>query len=113
MIEIQQTIDIPANRRLSLELPKSVPSGKSSVRLFFTPAWTATQVSKKSHYNPPLLLADAKAVIAERIRRKEGGEIIEDSTRTYAGCLAGKNIFKGDPVEIQRRMRDEWDFFRP
>jgi hypothetical protein len=109
MIEIQQTIDIPANRRLSLELPKSVPSGKSSVRLFFTPAQTETPVSKRHHYNPPLTLADAKAVIAERIRHKEVGETIEDSSRKFAGCLNGKNIFKGDPVEIQRKMRDEWD----
>jgi hypothetical protein len=109
MIEIQQTIDIPADRRLSIELPKTVPSGKLSVRLFFTPARTATPVSKKRHYNPPLTVADAKAVIAERIRRKEDGEIIEDFSRKYAWCLKGKNIFKGDPVKIQRRMRDEWD----
>ena len=31
-----------------------------------------------------------------------------DSSRVYAGCLKGKNIFKGDPVAIQRKMRDEW-----
>ena len=31
-----------------------------------------------------------------------------DSSRVYAGCLKGKHIFKGDPVAIQRKMRDEW-----
>jgi hypothetical protein len=71
--------------------------------------WVETPVSKKRHYNPPLTLAEAKVVIAERIRRKENGETIEDSSREFAGCLNGKNIFKGDPVEIQRKMRDEWD----
>lgn len=25
------------------------------------------------------------------------------------GCLAGSKIFEGDPVEIQRKMRAEWD----
>ena len=29
-----------------------------------------------------------------------------DSSRIYVGCLQGKNIFKGDPVAIQRKMRD-------
>jgi hypothetical protein len=72
-------------------------------------AQAETPVSKKSHYNPPLTLAEAKAVIAERIRRKENGETIEDSSSKFAGCLNGKNIFKGDPVEIQRKLRDEWN----
>ena len=31
-----------------------------------------------------------------------------DSSRIYAGCLNGKNIFQGDPAAIQRKMRDEW-----
>ena len=26
----------------------------------------------------------------------------------WAGALAGSPIFEGDPVEIQRKMRDEW-----
>jgi hypothetical protein len=113
MITIQQTVDIPADRRLSLELPESVPSGKSSITLIFAPAQAElpaeTQVFSRKHYNPPVGLEEAKAVIAERIRRRENGEVREDSSRTYAGCLKGKNIFKGDPVEIQRKMRNEWD----
>jgi hypothetical protein len=109
MIAIRQTVDVPANRRISLELPKSVPSGKSDVRLFFAPAGTEKPVSPKAHCNAPLTLAEAKAAIAERMRRKENGEVLEDSSRKYAGCLNGKNIYKGDAVEIQRKMRDEWD----
>jgi hypothetical protein len=105
MITIQQTVDIPADRRLSLELPESVPSGKSSITLIFAPV----QEVPRKHYNPPLGLEEAKAVIAERIRRRENGEVCENSSRKYAGCLKGKNIFKGDPVEIQRKMRNDWD----
>jgi hypothetical protein len=109
MITIQETVDIPADRRLSIKLPESVPSGRSSITLIFTPAQAETQIPQKSHCNTPLTLQEAKAIIAEKIRRKENGEICEDSSRKYAGCLKGKNIFKGDPVEIQRKMRDEWD----
>jgi aspartate/methionine/tyrosine aminotransferase len=52
-------------------------------------------VPERKHYNPPLGLEEAKAVIAEKIRRRENGEAREDSSRKYAGCLEGKNIFTG------------------
>jgi hypothetical protein len=32
-----------------------------------------------------------------------------DSMKKYAGCLKDSLIFEGDPVAIQRKMRDEWD----
>jgi hypothetical protein len=109
MITIQQTVDIPVDRRLYLELPKSIPSGKATVALVFASAEVEAPVSPQKHYHSPLGLEEAKAVIAERIRRRENGEVFEDSARKYAGCLKGKKIFKGDPVEIQRKMRNEWD----
>ena len=43
----------------------------------------------------------AKMAAAQKL--KQG-----DSSRIYAGCLNGKNIFRGDPAAIQRKMRDEW-----
>jgi len=33
----------------------------------------------------------------------------EKSWDDLMGCLAGSKIFEGDPVEIQRKMRAEWD----
>ncbi|MHC6202980.1 hypothetical protein ACYULU_07280 [Breznakiellaceae bacterium SP9] len=33
MITIQQTVDIPASRRLTLEVPREVPEGRCSVVL--------------------------------------------------------------------------------
>ena len=27
----------------------------------------------------------------------------------FMGCRAGSQVFDGDPVEIQRKMRAEWD----
>jgi hypothetical protein len=35
MLTIQQTVDIPADRRLYIELPKTVPSGRTVVTLNF------------------------------------------------------------------------------
>ncbi len=31
------------------------------------------------------------------------------SMRDYEGCLKDSVAFKGDPVEIQRKLRAEWD----
>jgi len=33
----------------------------------------------------------------------------EKSWDDLMGCLADSKIFEGDPVEIQRKMRAEWD----
>ena len=38
--------------------------------------------------------------------------LARSSSRTladYAGVLKGSPSFEGDPVELQRRMRSEWD----
>ena len=32
----------------------------------------------------------------------------EQSWDEFMGCLKDSNAFAGDPVEIQRQMRDEW-----
>jgi hypothetical protein len=110
---IQQTIDIPADRRIHLDLtlPETVPSGKSELRLVFTPvqgkaaeleASTIPIPIKRQHNNPPLDHREASIALA-------WGARTNDSSRKYAGCLKGKGIFTGDPVEIQRKMRNEWE----
>lgn len=32
-----------------------------------------------------------------------------NNLRNLAGCLSDSKSFRGDPVEIQREMRSEWD----
>jgi hypothetical protein len=123
MMTIQQTsmqciVDIPADRRLVLDLPDTVPSGQTSVRLIFTPINAARQPARsetcpqdappppaQNHDNPPLDLREARMHIAFAAMRQDKSG---DSSRKFAGCLKGKNIFKGDPVAIQRKMRNEW-----
>jgi hypothetical protein len=43
-------------------------------------------------------------------RRKKLGEKGEKraSFDEFFGVLKGSGVFEGDPVEIQRKMRDEW-----
>jgi hypothetical protein len=104
MLDLLPAIDAARERNR----PESIKAWLKQREEDWADPWEAVEAATQERRRP-LLLAEAKAVIAERIRRKEGGAIIENSSRKYAGCLQGKNIFKGDPVEIQRRMRDEWD----
>jgi hypothetical protein len=110
MMTIQQTIDIPADRWLHLELPKTVPSGKFELRLIFTPLQAARKRQPEDFAH---LLRDSPKTIEEAIAeaRRKTVERLEnpamDSMKKYAGCLKDSSAFEGDPVEIQRRMRDE------
>jgi hypothetical protein len=112
MMTIQRTVTIPADRRLYLELPEAVPSGKFDLRLVFTPA-QATR--KRQPEDFAHLLRDSPKTVKEAIAeaQRKTAERLEnpemDSMRKYAGCLKDSLAFEGDPVEIQRRMRDEWD----
>jgi len=77
MNTFQQTVIIPPDRRLQLDLslPDSIPPGEAEVVVVLSS--TRTVKSKKS------LLR-------------------------FAGCLAGSKTFAGDPVAVQKALRDEW-----
>ena len=77
MNTIQQTVTIPPNRRLQLDLPlpDSVPVGQAEMLVVLSPA----QEDK-----PP------KSILR------------------FAGCLANSKTFAGDPVALQKALRDEW-----
>jgi hypothetical protein len=49
---VEQIIDIPANRRITLEVPRTVPEGKTILR--FTPVSTAMAIE-----NSPRTIAEA------------------------------------------------------
>jgi len=92
---IEQIIDIPASRKISLEVPKAVPQGKTI--LSFTPV-TASSSAKFSPRTTEeaVQMAEAKAADPNRkpISRHFGKH---------------KGIFGGNGVEYQRAIRDEWD----
>ncbi|MDR2588755.1 MAG: hypothetical protein LBC67_04945 [Spirochaetales bacterium] len=110
MITIQKTVDIPADRRLTVDIPLEVPTGKTSVVLSFpqvktSEAGTAPRGEPWIHEAIALYPLDRREAL-NAIARNYGQK--GDSSRVYAGCLKGKGIFKGDSVAIQRKMRDEW-----
>jgi hypothetical protein len=99
---IVQTIEVPADRRITLEVPPEIPAGKTIIA--FTPAagrgrdpGTATRNRR-----------DPKTV-EEALRMAE--EKAADPNRKPISRLFGKHkgIFGGDGVAYQRAIRDEWD----
>jgi hypothetical protein len=78
MDTIQQTIEIPKDHRLRLDLPlpSDIPSGRAEVHVTIVPCGQA-----------------------QKGRRPFEG---------LAGSLKDSVIFGRDGVELQREMRDEW-----
>ncbi|MCL1893711.1 MAG: hypothetical protein FWG02_05695 [Holophagaceae bacterium] len=78
MTTIQQTIEIPPDHRLRLDLPISsdIPAGRAEIRITITPH---TKITTK--------------------RKPFEG---------LAGSLKNSPIFGCDGMELQRRIRDEW-----
>ena len=125
---IQQTIDIPANRKIHLDLtlPEGAPFGKTELVLEFKPAAAVKNargmemisaeqlktlllggrgIAAQGEYNAPLDLRETQQAIAW----KSGKKIAAQSFAKYAGCLKDSGVFEGDSVAIQREMRREWD----
>ncbi|MHC6204541.1 hypothetical protein ACYULU_15280 [Breznakiellaceae bacterium SP9] len=102
---IEQTIDIPASRRLTIDVPSDIPVGP--VILTFTPK------SEKPHWTPepPLprvhTLEEAIAQAEAQAARRRADPSIP-LFNGMGGCLKDSTAFDGDPVAIQRELRDEW-----
>ena len=91
---ITQTVEIPPNRRLNIEVHNEVPTGQ--VILTFTPA--RSLMSKKD----PSTVEEALEIAIERAK---------DPNRMPISRHFGKHkgLFGGDGVAYQRAIRDEWD----
>ena len=116
MITIQRTVNIPADRRVTFDIPLEIPTGKTSVCLVFdTPETRAESISERPPDAASRLLVHTFPSIeelkAEGLRKAEERESIIKTTgidplQKFCGCLEG--VFDEDGVVIQRRMRDEW-----
>lgn len=82
MTTIHQTIELPSDRRLRLDLaiPEDIPAGKVEVTV------TVLPVEKDAFKDTPY-----------------------EKLRVFAGTFADSKTFDRDSVTIQREMRDEWD----
>jgi hypothetical protein len=121
---IQKTVENPASRRITVDVPGEIPVGP--VILTFTPTnkkpeadqrpvetcstkemfdEVAHRLGYQDHLdylqaNSPATIEEAKAEAARK--RKTRKSIYE-----HYGCLKGEDIY-GDGMEYQRMMRDEW-----
>ena len=77
MNTFQQTVTIPSNRRLQVDLPlpDSIPVGQAEMLVVLSPAQEGKPLKSISH---------------------------------FVGCLADSTTFAGDPIALQKAMRDEW-----
>jgi len=79
---ITQTVDIPADRRLVIDVPREIPVGKTI--LAFTPASVQESTDQGTERTPSC-----------------------KSISQYFGILSPDTY--GDPVSYQRKLRNEWD----
>jgi hypothetical protein len=111
---IEQIVEIPADRHLRLDvaLPEAA---KSPVRVImqFPDIESASVETAKSRWTPepPLprvhTLEEAIAQAeAQAVRRMADPSI--PLFNGMGGCLKDSKTFDGDPVAIQREMRNEW-----
>jgi hypothetical protein len=98
---IKQTVEIPVNHRLTIEIPQEIPAGKAI--LTFTPALVVENGAR-----PPAKAAieALKAEAAQKAERRFG-DPSGDALQRFCGSLA--HIYTEDGVVIQRRMRGEWE----
>jgi hypothetical protein len=102
MITIAQTLDIPADRRLQLDLPQSVPSGRADIVLVLA----AAEEAPRAYTPKPFPAIEA---LKEEARQKTAARLACPSgepLQKYRGIL--KDVFTGDGVVYQRKMRGEW-----
>ncbi len=80
METIFRTLDIPQNHQITFTLPRSIPTGMAKMVLVIHPTLLETpRVSK------------------------------EEALLKLAGTLKKSANFSGDSLQLQRKMRQEWD----
>jgi hypothetical protein len=126
---IQQTIDIPADRRVHFEflVPQEIPTGVAEVAIIFSgAAKPKTATTGKGWRSLRGLYAGLEPPDAYLEQRQAENELeyelekeaaaktakrVAEGRRPFEGLrgsLQNSGIFSGDPVEIIRKMRDEW-----
>ncbi|GMO17277.1 MAG: hypothetical protein Pg6A_03580 [Termitinemataceae bacterium] len=102
MIVLQKTVETPPDRSVFLKIPRNVPEG--------TPAVITISVFKQEADTADNPLEKFKLLAEEKTaRRKACGKRPFEG---LYGILKDSAAFSGDPVEIVRKMREEWDAAR-
>jgi len=104
-MSITQTVEVPADHRLTIDVPREIPMGRAV--LTFT--LTSVQSSKDQRYDNAPLPGGSYNTVEEALQA--AAEKAADPNRKPISRLFGKckGIFSGDGVAYQRAIRDEWD----
>jgi hypothetical protein len=96
-MSITQTVEIPANHRLTIEVPREVPAGRAVLAFF--PAVTDT-----------VRLPGGNARTVEEALQMAAEKLADPNRKSLSRHFGKhKGIFGGDGVAYQRAIRDEWD----
>jgi hypothetical protein len=120
---MQQTIEIPADRRVYFDLPKTTPTGHAEVQItitlspapkkrepvmgleMFTPEQLKTLISDNVPALPESCEVNDRREAFLALAWQRGKPHKEHSLFQYAGCLKDSGIFDGDSMDIQREIR--------
>jgi hypothetical protein len=100
---IEQTVEIPADHRLIIEVPREIPEGKTRVIIQFpVPVAPARDprgddINLSPSYPPEEAIKIAAQRLADPNRKRPS---------SYIGILSPGTY--GDGVAYQRKLRDEW-----
>jgi hypothetical protein len=102
---IQQTVEIPASRRIYLDLPPEIPEGTVQVELTIQPAAEDKEMTDLKAYleaHPP---ESQEEIIGEAEARADAPNRRPFSR--HFGSVPG--AFNGDGLAYQRNIRAEWE----
>jgi hypothetical protein len=99
MTTIRQTVDIPEDRHLSIDLPENVPTGKTSITLMFS-------APEKAETELPSPLENAQKIWD--YNRFHSAEV-RAKLQKLRGALPAASFGGMDGVSYQRKVRDEWE----
>jgi hypothetical protein len=111
MMTIEQTVDIPADKRLRLDvtLPETMTASQADVVLIIVPrsaSITAQPEDIRAQLTP---LRTIEECIAEAKKKAEWERVSGHKPFEALRNRKGPPLFGGeDGLVIQRRMRDEW-----
>jgi hypothetical protein len=105
---IQQTVEIPASHRLTIDVPREVPAGKAT--LTYSPEPESVQTIPAGRRKIPDDLVAIVQAAAERAERERTDPAYRaEIMAIQRSCQEGGPILGGiDDMEFQRRVRDEW-----
>jgi hypothetical protein len=100
---IEQTMKIPADRRLTIDVPREIPTGEVRVAIRFSvPVASAGGSAADSDFLPSYPPDEAIKIAAQRLADPN-----RKPPSSFRGILS-PGVY-GDGVAYQRKLRDEWD----